>query len=292
VGGLAWPDAAAARALLETLVGQVRTHSADAHALLLVALAQLRLDAKDVEECRKLLGEAQALLDTLPGVEPALHGSYYRVAANADKATASFVSYYKNALLYLACTPVAAMPPAEQTQRAHDLALAALLGESIYNFGDLVRAPVYTACVCLFLCVCVCVCVCVSVCVCVGGGEGGLSVCVCAYVSLSLSLSLYVSGCGGRVGMCIGARLMIRWGAAAGTRRGASAGRDRPCLAGRGAARLQPRRPRRLCATAAASARSGAHVAAPACLCLLLLAQCAYMGGRDGSRTWRRGSCF
>lgn len=59
--------------------------------------------------------------------------------------TASFVSFYKNALLYLACTPLASIPLPEQVQLAHDLSLAALLGETIYNFGDLVRASQLTA---------------------------------------------------------------------------------------------------------------------------------------------------
>ena len=60
-------------------------------------------------------------------------------APRSSKATASFVGYYKHALLYLACTPLATIPPAEQLQHAKDLALAALLGETLYNFGDLVR---------------------------------------------------------------------------------------------------------------------------------------------------------
>ena len=53
--------------------------------------------------------------------------------------SANFVSFYKNALLYLACTPLSSIPLPEQAQLAHDLSLAALLGETIYNFGDLVR---------------------------------------------------------------------------------------------------------------------------------------------------------
>lgn len=34
------------------------------------------------------------------------------------------------------------LPSAERTQRAHDLCLAALLGDTIYNFGELLQHPI------------------------------------------------------------------------------------------------------------------------------------------------------
>ena len=78
------PDAATARNLIEAALAKART-SIDAQALLLVEQAQLFLTANEVDKSRKNLAEAQAFLDRLPGIEPVLHSSFYRVSANADK---------------------------------------------------------------------------------------------------------------------------------------------------------------------------------------------------------------
>ena len=51
-----------------------------------------------------------------------------------------FAAYYRNSLLYLACIDLAKdLTPEERLVRAHDLAIAAFLAETIYNFGELVR---------------------------------------------------------------------------------------------------------------------------------------------------------
>lgn len=52
---------------------------------------------------------------------------------------ADYAKYYKHALLYLACVNIDDLSVAEKASRANDLALSALLGDSIYNFGELVR---------------------------------------------------------------------------------------------------------------------------------------------------------
>ena len=52
----------------------------------------------------------------------------------------SYSSYYKNSLLYLACVDLKDIPREQQVSRARDIAVAALLGESTYTFGELVRA--------------------------------------------------------------------------------------------------------------------------------------------------------
>lgn len=61
-------------------------------------------------------------------------------SSSVAQAKADYGDYYKTSLLYLACVDVETdLTEAERVQRAHDLALAALLSESIYNFGELVR---------------------------------------------------------------------------------------------------------------------------------------------------------
>ena len=55
------------------------------------------------------------------------------------QAKAEYAPYYKNSLLYLACVdPAKDLTPDQRVLRAHDLGLAAFLGDTIYNFGELV----------------------------------------------------------------------------------------------------------------------------------------------------------
>ena len=51
---------------------------------------------------------------------------------------AEYVPYYRNSLLYLACIELSEIETEERILRAHDLSIAALLGDAIYNFGELV----------------------------------------------------------------------------------------------------------------------------------------------------------
>lgn len=55
------------------------------------------------------------------------------------QAKAEYAPYYKHSLLYLACVDVGTdLTAEERLLRAHDLGISAFLGESIYNFGELV----------------------------------------------------------------------------------------------------------------------------------------------------------
>ncbi len=88
------------------------------------------------------MDKCSKVLDSLDSVEPAVNAAYYNVAADYYKVKPAYSPYYRHALLYLACLPdlEVALGPEERLQRAHDLALAALLAEEIYNFGELVRS--------------------------------------------------------------------------------------------------------------------------------------------------------
>ncbi len=85
---------------------------------------------------------AQKILDTLESVESTVNGAYYGVAADYYKAKAEYAPYYRNSLLYLACVDIeTGMSAEERLARAHDLSISAFLGDTIYNFGELVSMP-------------------------------------------------------------------------------------------------------------------------------------------------------
>lgn len=52
------------------------------------------------------------------------------------------MDFYRNALTYLTYANLETIPAAEQMTLAFDLGIAALIGESIYNFGELVSTRV------------------------------------------------------------------------------------------------------------------------------------------------------
>lgn len=87
--------------------------------------------------------EAASLRETLSrpfAVIPALTRPSF-TSCMRSQAKAEYANYYKNSLLYLACVNVDAdLTASDRVQRAHDLGVSALLGDTIYNFGELVSA--------------------------------------------------------------------------------------------------------------------------------------------------------
>lgn len=115
----------------------------EAYALSLSSIAYAQLLLGDLEGCKKSLTECEKLLSEQDTVEPVVNAGYYGVAGDYHKVKADYGPYYKNALLYLACVDADRELSAEdKRQRAHDLCIAALLGENIYNFGELLQHPI------------------------------------------------------------------------------------------------------------------------------------------------------
>ncbi|KAI8830850.1 hypothetical protein BC829DRAFT_426506 [Chytridium lagenaria] len=114
----------------------------DAYTLAITTEAQLKLSAGDLVGAKADIDQAEKLLDEMPGTEPVINASFYKVAADYYKVKAAFPEYYKNALLYLSCVNLEDVPEAEKRERAYQLALSALLGEGIFNFGELLMHPI------------------------------------------------------------------------------------------------------------------------------------------------------
>lgn len=53
--------------------------------------------------------------------------------------------FYRSGLQYLAFTSIASIPQEERVSLAFDMCIAALIGEDIYNFGELVRTILMSA---------------------------------------------------------------------------------------------------------------------------------------------------
>ncbi|KAI9773459.1 MAG: 26S proteasome regulatory subunit [Geoglossum simile] len=116
--------------------------SQDAFVYATVAVAGVKLQLGDYDGARKELDRAERILDLFDSVETVVHASFYRVNADYYQAKLEFASYYKNALLFLACVDISDLGPLERQTRAYDLSVAALVSDSIYNFGELLLHPI------------------------------------------------------------------------------------------------------------------------------------------------------
>lgn len=116
---------------------------------MLVARCEVaRLDALRVghsdESKERLLREiesCESTLDTLSGagVHPSVNAAYFRAAAEFYRQFGPPSKFYSNGLSFLAYADVEAMDAATKINWAVALAMAALAGKDIYNFGEVLE---------------------------------------------------------------------------------------------------------------------------------------------------------
>lgn len=131
----------------------------------LIGIADLKLEIRDkskrcpqIREVKAILEEAGPKLESLEGVT-SVHGPYYKTSATYLREVGDYASYYREALKFLGCSDLDKMSSKkltkvssenfiffkkkfldkEKTELAFCLGLAALLGENVYNFGELVK---------------------------------------------------------------------------------------------------------------------------------------------------------
>jgi len=114
----------------------------DAYCLSIMEAAHYKLIINDIEGCKAAMEESEKILDDLPETEPVINASFYRVSANYYKVKADYPQYYKNALLFLSSINIDDLSNEEKVERAYELSLSALLGEGLYNFGELLMHPI------------------------------------------------------------------------------------------------------------------------------------------------------
>ena len=138
-------------------------NSQDALVFASVAVARVKLSLNELDEARKDLDEAEKILDSFDSVETIVHAAFYDANASyyqvcpilpvgssaltirALKRKMDFANYYRTALLYLACIDLSSLSAEERHRRAYYLSVAALISNSIYNFGELLLHPILDA---------------------------------------------------------------------------------------------------------------------------------------------------
>ncbi|NXD72939.1 PSD13 ATPase, partial [Eolophus roseicapillus] len=110
------------------------------------AIGALKLNIGDLQVTKETIEEVEEMLNNLPGVT-SVHSRFYDLSSKYYQTIGNHASYYKDALRFLGCIDVKDLPVSEQQERAFTLGLAGLLGEGVYNFGELVSCCCTTSAV-------------------------------------------------------------------------------------------------------------------------------------------------
>ncbi|KAL7551433.1 hypothetical protein ACHAWF_015222, partial [Thalassiosira exigua] len=153
-----YKDGAAARAILENLLEERERlgPAAALHAEARLGLLDLTIlarsgealtsesSAEALEKTKASIEKGRPILAELADTESeaaAVHSAFYETAMTHRKAVGPPEAYYREAIQYVAYTSLSDLSPEERKNLATDLSLAALTGEGVFNFGEVVTAP-------------------------------------------------------------------------------------------------------------------------------------------------------
>jgi len=122
---------------IDTMMEKVKG-SDESVILLTTEAGRVHLQNNELSEAKKKVEAAGEKLETLDQVST-VHGRYYLLSSEYHRRMANHFKFYHEALRYLGCTPLSEISETEQHDRAFQLALAALLGPDIHNFGELLQ---------------------------------------------------------------------------------------------------------------------------------------------------------
>ncbi|XP_055587242.1 26S proteasome non-ATPase regulatory subunit 13 [Uranotaenia lowii] len=132
-------DKKKAIAFLEDLKGKVKACD-EAFWMCKVLQGQIYLEhLNELDQTKKIIEDLKDILEEAGNVTP-VHGKYYMLAANYYRLVGQHSDYYRCGLQFLGCS-MDTYPKDQWPQQAFFLGLAALLGEGIYNIGELLAHP-------------------------------------------------------------------------------------------------------------------------------------------------------
>ncbi|XP_069821790.1 26S proteasome non-ATPase regulatory subunit 13 [Dendropsophus ebraccatus] len=133
-------DPTVALSFLEKTREKVKS-SDEAVILCRTAIGALKLNIGDLQATKETIEGVEEMLGGLAGVT-SVHSRFYDLSSRYYQTIGNHASYYKDALRFLGCTELKDLPVSEQQDRAFTLGLAGLLGDGVYNFGELLMHPV------------------------------------------------------------------------------------------------------------------------------------------------------
>lgn len=105
-------------------------------------IAQHHLESGSVSDTKKLVEEGKKSLDEISDADPSVSAAVYYVSSLYFKVISDYAEFYKSSLMYLSFIVSDSLQADFKLRLAVDVSLAALLGEQIYSFGQLLQHPI------------------------------------------------------------------------------------------------------------------------------------------------------
>lgn len=102
----------------------------------------MKLKIGSIDEAKTLLEDAKERLPKISSNESVAFSKFYKATAEYRKIIGPPQEFYRAALMYLGYTMCDSLPIEERYTLATDMALAAISGEDVYNFGEVIITPV------------------------------------------------------------------------------------------------------------------------------------------------------
>ncbi len=117
----------------------------EAFVLATMEVASLHIKAGHTAEAKDLIEVGSNAAKTCVDAPPVVPASVHRVAAELYKVTGPAEDFFVSAMQFLVHTDASTLPPPVAAAWATDLALAALVGNNVFNFGEIVEHPILAA---------------------------------------------------------------------------------------------------------------------------------------------------
>lgn len=105
-------------------------------------IAMAHLKSGDVKSAKTLLENYEDRVATMKPAEAIVFSKYYQALADYKKIIGPANEFYSASLKFLSYTSIDDMLIEDKMTLAKDIALAALSGEDIYNFGEVLATPI------------------------------------------------------------------------------------------------------------------------------------------------------
>lgn len=140
------PNPAAAVELLQSVMTRLeelkQPRTAEAILFLRMHVAQHKLETGQLQECKAITDDVTERLAKLNDVDPSVSSAIYYVTSLYHKSQANYADFYRSILMYLSYVSSDSLQPDFKLRLAVDVSLAALLGEHVYSFGQLLHHPI------------------------------------------------------------------------------------------------------------------------------------------------------
>ena len=114
----------------------------EANVLCMVMIGIVKLHKyNEMKEVKNIIEEAEKILDEVEGVSP-VHSRFYLLCSDLYRMQGKHREFYASSLKYLGCTDLEDLSNEEQQKQSYFLAIAAVLGDKVYNFGELLAHKV------------------------------------------------------------------------------------------------------------------------------------------------------